>query len=150
MAERCPTEPSLLRNLRQRDGTAGRSWHSEPESGLYFSAGAAPDGSLRSLRPLFTLGTAVAIHNAIERKTGLDVDIKWPNDLLVDGKKVCGILAEMQAEFDRVNSLIIGIGVNVNHAVFPADIGRYGNIAADGFRADSFPNRMPGGVSGGI
>ena len=72
--------------------------------------------------PLFTLGTAVALHNAIERTTGLQVDIKWPNDLLVNGKKVCGILAEMQAEFDRVNSLIIGVGINVNHGGFPADI----------------------------
>jgi BirA family biotin operon repressor/biotin-[acetyl-CoA-carboxylase] ligase len=74
--------------------------------------------------PLFTLGTAVAIHNAIERSTGLQVDIKWPNDLLIDGKKFCGILAEMQAEFDRVNSLIIGVGLNVNHPELPADISK--------------------------
>jgi len=102
-------------------GRLGRSWHSEPESGLYFSL------ILRSriptpYAPLITLGAAVALHNAIERETGLDVDIKWPNDLLVGGKKVCGILAEMQADFDRVSALIIGIGLNVNHAALPAEL----------------------------
>jgi BirA family biotin operon repressor/biotin-[acetyl-CoA-carboxylase] ligase len=103
-------------------GRRGRPWHSEQENGLYFSLVLRPRVP-PGFAPLFTLGTAVAIHNAIERNTGLQVDIKWPNDLLVDGKKVCGILAEMQAEFDRVNSLIIGVGLNVNHSEFPADIG---------------------------
>jgi BirA family biotin operon repressor/biotin-[acetyl-CoA-carboxylase] ligase len=102
-------------------GRRGRSWHSEQEYGLYFSVVLRPRIP-PGFAPLFTLGTAVAMHNAIESTTGLQVDIKWPNDLLVNGMKVCGILAEMQAEFDRVNSLIIGVGVNVNHAGFPADI----------------------------
>jgi len=102
-------------------GRRGRSWHSEQENGIYFSMVLRPRIP-PGFAPLFTLGTAVALHNAIERTTGLAVDIKWPNDLLVNGKKVCGILAEMQAEFDRVNSLIIGVGLNVNHGGFPADI----------------------------
>jgi BirA family biotin operon repressor/biotin-[acetyl-CoA-carboxylase] ligase len=102
-------------------GRRGRSWYSEQEHGLYFSVVLRPRIP-PGFAPLFTLGTAVALHNAIETKTGLQVDIKWPNDLLVNGLKVCGILAEMQSEFDRVNSLIIGVGVNVNHTGFPADI----------------------------
>jgi BirA family biotin operon repressor/biotin-[acetyl-CoA-carboxylase] ligase len=102
-------------------GRLGRFWHSEPESGLYFSLVLRPKVPPQ-YAPLFTLGAAVALHHAIERETGLDVDIKWPNDLLVQGKKVCGILAEMQAEFDRVNSLIIGIGLNVNHVAMPAEL----------------------------
>ena len=102
-------------------GRRGRSWHSEQENGLYFSLVLRPRIP-PGFAPLFTLGTAVALHNAIERNTGLQVDIKWPNDLLMDGRKFCGILAEMQAEFDRVNSLIVGVGVNVNHAELPADI----------------------------
>ena len=102
-------------------GRRGRSWHSAQEHGLYFSMVLRPKIP-PGFAPLFTLGTAVALHNAIERHAGVQVDIKWPNDLLVDGKKVCGILAEMQAEFDRVNSLVIGVGVNINHAEFPADI----------------------------
>ncbi len=102
-------------------GRMGRSWHSEPESGLYFSMVLLPRIP-PTLVPLFALATAVAMHNALERDTRLDVDIKWPNDLLIDGKKVCGILAEIQAEIDRVNALIIGVGLNVNNSGFPDDI----------------------------
>jgi BirA family biotin operon repressor/biotin-[acetyl-CoA-carboxylase] ligase len=75
-----------------------------------------------SLAPLFTLATAAAMHNAIERDTRLEVDIKWPNDLLVGGKKVCGILAEIQAEVDLVKTMVIGAGLNVNHERMPPDI----------------------------
>jgi len=75
-----------------------------------------------SLAPLFTLATAVAMHNAIERYTGLDIDIKWPNDLLVGRQKFCGILSEIQAEVDLVKTMIVGVGVNANHEHFPEDI----------------------------
>ncbi len=102
-------------------GRLGRSWHSEPEAGLYLSMILRPKVP-PSLAPLFTLATAVAMHNAIERDTRIDVDIKWPNDLLVGGKKVCGILAEIQAEVDMVRTLIIGAGLNVNHSKLPDDI----------------------------
>ena len=102
-------------------GRLGRSWHSEPETGLYFTVVLRPTVP-PSLAPLFTLATAVAMHNAIERDTRVDVDIKWPNDLLVGGKKICGILAEIQAEVDMVKTLIIGVGVNVNHRQLPDDI----------------------------
>src|SRR6187402_326644 len=102
-------------------GRRGRSWYSEQENGLYFSLVLRPKVP-PGFAPLFTLGTAVALHNAIEANTGLSIDIKWPNDLLLENKKVCGILAEMQAEFDRVNSLIIGVGINVNQTDFPAEI----------------------------
>jgi BirA family transcriptional regulator, biotin operon repressor / biotin---[acetyl-CoA-carboxylase] ligase len=102
-------------------GRLGRSWHSEAENGLYFSVLLRPRIP-PSLAPLLTLGAAVAMHNAVERETQLDVDIKWPNDLLTGGKKVCGILAEIQAEVDRVNALVVGLGLNVNHSSFPAEI----------------------------
>ncbi len=62
------------------------------------------------------------MHNASEHYTGLDIDIKWPNDLLVEGKKFCGILSEIQAEVDLVKNMVIGIGVNVNHETLPPDI----------------------------
>ena len=78
-------------------GRLGRSWHSEREAGLYFSMILFPKAP-PSLAPLFTLATAVAMHNAVERYSGLDIDIKWPNDLLIHGKKFCGILSEMQAD----------------------------------------------------
>src|SRR5262245_49633110 len=102
-------------------GRLGRPWHSEPENGLYFSIILRPRVPA-SLAALFTLGTAVAVHDAVERDTRLDVDIKWPNDLLIGRKKVCGILAEIQAEVDLVNTLVIGVGLNVNHSAFPPDI----------------------------
>jgi BirA family transcriptional regulator, biotin operon repressor / biotin---[acetyl-CoA-carboxylase] ligase len=102
-------------------GRLGRSWYSEREAGLYLSVVLYPKAP-PSLAPLLTLATTIAVHNAIEKTTQLDVDIKWPNDLLVGGKKVCGILAEMQAEVDRIKMMIIGIGVNVNHESFPEDI----------------------------
>src|SRR5215470_15268967 len=102
-------------------GRLGRSWHSEREAGLYFSVVLFPKVP-PSLAPLLTLGTAVALHNAAERYTGLDIDIKWPNDLLVGGKKFSGVLSEIQAEVDRLQNMIIGVGVNVNHESLPADI----------------------------
>ncbi len=102
-------------------GRLGRAWHSEREAGLYFSMVLYPK-TPPSLAPLFTLATAVAMHNAIERDTRLNVDIKWPNDLLIDNRKVCGILSELQAEVDRIKTMIIGVGVNVNHEHLPADI----------------------------
>ena len=61
--------------------------------------------------PQLTLITAVAVVQAIEEVTGLNPQIKWPNDILINGKKVTGILTEMQAESDRIDSVIIGIGI---------------------------------------
>jgi BirA family transcriptional regulator, biotin operon repressor / biotin---[acetyl-CoA-carboxylase] ligase len=102
-------------------GRLGRSWHSETEAGLYLSMILRPHVP-PNLAPLFTLAAAVAMHDAIERDTRIDIDIKWPNDLLAGGKKVCGILAEIQAEVDMVRTLIIGVGVNINHCRLPDDI----------------------------
>jgi BirA family biotin operon repressor/biotin-[acetyl-CoA-carboxylase] ligase len=102
-------------------GRLGRSWHSEREAGLYLSMVLYPKAP-PSLAPLLTLATTIAAHNAVEKATQLDVDIKWPNDLLIGGKKACGILAEMQAEVDRIKMMIIGVGINVNHESFPDEI----------------------------
>jgi BirA family biotin operon repressor/biotin-[acetyl-CoA-carboxylase] ligase len=106
-------------------GRLGRSWHSEREAGLYFSMVLFPKAP-PSLAPLFTLATAVAMHNAVERYSGMDIDIKWPNDLLAGGKKFCGILSEIQAEVDLVRNLVIGVGVNINHENLPPDIASRG------------------------
>jgi BirA family biotin operon repressor/biotin-[acetyl-CoA-carboxylase] ligase len=102
-------------------GRLGRSWLSERESGLYLTVVLYPKAP-PSLAPLLTLGTTIAAHNAIQRVTGLNTDIKWPNDLLAGGRKVCGVLAEMQAEVDRIKMMIVGIGINVNHDAFPEEI----------------------------
>jgi BirA family biotin operon repressor/biotin-[acetyl-CoA-carboxylase] ligase len=102
-------------------GRLGRSWYSEREAGIYFSMMLFPQAP-PSLAPLFTLATAVAMHNAVERYSGLDIDIKWPNDLLVGGKKFCGILSEIQAEVDQVKTMTIGVGLNANQERLPDDI----------------------------
>jgi BirA family biotin operon repressor/biotin-[acetyl-CoA-carboxylase] ligase len=102
-------------------GRMGRSWHSEAASGIYVSLILKP-AIPPSLAPLLTLGCAVALHNAVERNTNLAVDIKWPNDLLVDGKKIAGILAEIHADLDRLHYLVIGVGLNVNHVELPAEL----------------------------
>ena len=102
-------------------GRLGRSWYSEPESGLYLSLVLRPDVS-PGFAPLFTLACAVALQKAVARQTGLSADIKWPNDLLVEGKKIAGILAEIQADLDRIHVLVVGVGLNVNHASLPEEI----------------------------
>ena len=61
---------------------------------------------------------------AIEHASGLNADIKWPNDLLLSGRKCCGILSEMQAERDDIRYVVVGIGINVNHSVFPEELGQ--------------------------
>jgi BirA family biotin operon repressor/biotin-[acetyl-CoA-carboxylase] ligase len=102
-------------------GRMGRSWHSETGTGLYLSLVLRPQVSPR-LAPLFTLACAAALHDAVEGETGVEVDVKWPNDLLAGGRKIAGILAEMQAEVDRVTTLIVGAGLNVNQTGFPDEI----------------------------
>jgi BirA family biotin operon repressor/biotin-[acetyl-CoA-carboxylase] ligase len=71
---------------------------------------------------MITLMAAVAAHQAVSTTTGLPVDIRWPNDLLVNNKKVCGILTEMSAEVDRLHAVVLGIGINVNHGEMPTDL----------------------------
>jgi len=94
-------------------GRLGRKWISPTHKGLWFSILLRPD-----LRPQeatrLTVASATALRRAIHSETGLNPEIKWPNDILVHGKKVAGILTEMSAELDRVQHIILGIGVNVN------------------------------------
>src|SRR6266700_3606798 len=94
-------------------GRLGRKWMSPARRGLWFSILLRPD-----LRPQettqLTVASATALRRAIQAHTGLKPEIKWPNDLLVCGKKVAGILTELHGELDHVKYVIVGIGVNVN------------------------------------
>ena len=94
-------------------GRLGRKWISPTHKGLWFSLLLRPN-----LRPQeatqLTVASATALRRAIHSETGLNPEIKWPNDILVHGKKVAGILTEMSAELDRIQHIILGIGVNVN------------------------------------
>jgi BirA family biotin operon repressor/biotin-[acetyl-CoA-carboxylase] ligase len=96
-------------------GRLGRSWASPYRCGIYLSCILRPEMSLGEV-PKLTIAASVSVAKAIRELTGLQAVIKWPNDILLDSKKVCGILLEMMAEQDRLGFVVVGIGVNVNTA----------------------------------
>ncbi|NCU16401.1 biotin--[acetyl-CoA-carboxylase] ligase [Pallidibacillus pasinlerensis] len=96
-------------------GRMVRKWHSPKGTGIWASFILRPDIQLQHA-PQLTLLTAVAVVLAIKDVTNIIPEIKWPNDILINGRKVCGILTELQAEEDRIQSVIIGIGINVNQS----------------------------------
>lgn len=102
-------------------GRFGRAWYSEKTSGIYFSLILRPP-----LAPahalLLTLAAGLAGYDAVREATGLSVDIRWPNDLLLGEKKFAGILTEMSAETERVHYVVVGIGINVNHTKLPSEL----------------------------
>ncbi|HET7101271.1 MAG TPA: biotin--[acetyl-CoA-carboxylase] ligase, partial [Terriglobia bacterium] len=102
-------------------GRLGRNWYSEKSSGIYASIVLRPPLS-PAAAPILTLLAGVAAHHALGSATGLEADIRWPNDVLVNGKKVCGILTEMKAEVDRLHMVVLGIGINVNHSSMPEEL----------------------------
>ncbi len=104
-------------------GQAGRGWHSEKSSGIYFTVLLRPEISPMDA-PLITLMTGLAVHQAVAEQTGLAPDIRWPNDVLLDGKKICGILTEMHAEPGRVHFVVVGVGINVNNTSLPKELER--------------------------
>jgi BirA family biotin operon repressor/biotin-[acetyl-CoA-carboxylase] ligase len=94
-------------------GRLGRKWISPARKGLWFSILLRPDMRAQETTRL-TVASATALRRAIESETGLRPEIKWPNDLLLSGKKVAGILTELAGELDHVRYVILGIGVDVN------------------------------------
>ncbi len=102
-------------------GRLGRKWLSPTGQGLWFSVLLRPALSPVSITQL-TVAAATAVARAIRLETGLVPQIKWPNDILLGGKKVVGILTELSAELDRVRYVIIGIGVDVNVTDFPSEL----------------------------
>jgi BirA family biotin operon repressor/biotin-[acetyl-CoA-carboxylase] ligase len=100
-------------------GRHGRTWVSEKDAGLYFSIVLRPKIEMQFL-PLITLMTGVAVHDTLS-EFGIKSDIKWVNDLLVDGKKICGILAET-TETAKGLAVIVGIGINLRSSNFPPEI----------------------------
>jgi len=93
-------------------GRLGRTWIS-PQGNLYLSVVLRPNIPIHKA-PLITLTGAVAVASAIRTMCGLEAGIKWPNDILISGKKVSGLLTEMSAEQDRIRHIVLGIGVDVN------------------------------------
>ncbi|HEY4979632.1 MAG TPA: biotin--[acetyl-CoA-carboxylase] ligase [Candidatus Acidoferrum sp.] len=102
-------------------GRAGRKWHSEVGSGIYVTVLLRPRLSPVQA-PLLTILAGLSLHAAILAQTGLNTELKWPNDILIGGKKLGGILTEMHAEPTQVRFVIVGIGVNVNQEKFPPEL----------------------------
>jgi len=94
-------------------GRKDRTW-SSPEGGLWFSILLYPNISPQS-GMLITMASSIAVAQGIKEITGLNPEIKWPNDLLINGKKVCGILTELDAKGDNIRYSVVGIGLNVNN-----------------------------------
>lgn len=104
-------------------GRLGRGWNSPKYKGICFSLLLCPPVNPSEASQV-TMLAAVSLGRAINSETGVPVGIKWPNDLLVNGKKICGILTELSAEMDRINHLVVGMGINVNQDVedFPGEL----------------------------
>jgi BirA family transcriptional regulator, biotin operon repressor / biotin---[acetyl-CoA-carboxylase] ligase len=104
-------------------GRLGRPWLSPPGTGLYFSVILRPRLAPADL-PKITLAAGLAVCQAVEAETGLQPAIKWPNDLLLDGRKFCGILTESELPPGRAPLAVLGIGINVNTpaTLFPAEL----------------------------
>ena len=99
----------------QGKGRLGRSWESPQDKGIYLSVVLRPPMAPVET-PIFTLAAAVAAVRAIYTVTGLKTGIKWPNDIVAEGKKICGILLEMNSEVDRVNHIVLGMGINYSQS----------------------------------
>jgi BirA family transcriptional regulator, biotin operon repressor / biotin---[acetyl-CoA-carboxylase] ligase len=103
-------------------GRCGNRWHSSRSTGIYCSVVLRPN-----LPPsdalILSLAAGLAVNSAVrEIDSRVNTDLKWPNDLLLDGKKFCGILTEMNAEATRVRHIVVGIGINVNQQKFPEEL----------------------------
>ena len=102
-------------------GRRGRSWTSPPGTGIFMTLLLKPEINPNHASML-TLVTALAVAQAIREVTGEPAQIKWPNDIVINGKKICGILTEMSAQFDYINHIVIGIGINAHNESFPEEI----------------------------
>ncbi|RUS48207.1 biotin--[acetyl-CoA-carboxylase] ligase [Cohnella sp. AR92] len=115
LAEQGAPEGTLVIAEQQNQGRGrmGRHWVSPPGKGIWMSLLLRPNVPLLQT-PQLTLLAAVALNRAIGRVTGLDIGIKWPNDLLIDGRKITGILLESATEDERIRYVVVGMGVSVN------------------------------------
>lgn len=102
-------------------GRLGRQWASPMGGGVYFSMLLFPNGNLNSIQKITTL-VGASLLRALRESFDLDIKIKWPNDILYNGKKIAGILTEMTTEENRIKYLVVGIGINFNTEKLPKDL----------------------------
>lgn len=111
----------LARNQTAGRGRQGRSWSSPAGEGLYLSLILRPETKAADSAVL-TLAAAVAVAETLRLDFDVAADIKWPNDVLASGRKICGILIESAIEGDRIQYAVMGIGVNIAERSFPDEI----------------------------
>ena len=122
LAENLPEGAAVIADHQTHGrGRQGRSWHSEPGTGLYLSTLLKPNLPPEDLACL-TLMVGVATVSAIQQQTSAPAKLKWPNDILLNGKKLAGILCECIAQSGYTPAVIVGIGINLNHTRFPENI----------------------------
>ena len=102
-------------------GRLGRVWKSPKGTGVWISIILKPDISPMSVSSV-TLAAGLAVCRTVKKVSGLEAGIKWPNDVYVNGKKLCGILTEMSAQIEKVDYVIVGIGINANTEYFPEEL----------------------------
>lgn len=102
-------------------GRKGRSWATTKGNSIAASILLKPPVSPESAFSI-TPVLALSIVQGLEKETGIRTGIKWPNDIVLDNKKLCGILTEMNAELDRINYIVVGMGMNINQLSFPQEL----------------------------
>lgn len=102
-------------------GRRGKAWISPPSTGIWMSIILRPS-VMPENASMLTLVAGLAVCKAVREITNLEASIKWPNDIVVNGKKICGLLTEMNSEIDFINFVVIGIGINVNVEEFPEEL----------------------------
>jgi BirA family biotin operon repressor/biotin-[acetyl-CoA-carboxylase] ligase len=111
----------VAREQTEGRGRAGRVWISPADAGLYFSIVLRPERLPARAWPLLTLMAALAVHDALQSACLIEIDIKWPNDILWSERKLCGILAET-VEHEHGRAVVLGIGINLNDQAFPPEL----------------------------
>ena len=130
-----PSTSTYLKNLEQLSegmavfanaqtngrGRRGKAWHSPDEGNIYLSVCFRPSFSVSNY-PILSLLAGLAVARTLSETCGLNCGIKWPNDVVVNGKKICGILAELAGELDAESYCIVGIGINMTNTKFPDSV----------------------------
>lgn len=102
-------------------GRRGRVWESAEEENIYMSLYLRPEFAPEKA-PMLTLVMAYSVAEALRKMFGIETQIKWPNDLILNKKKICGILTEMTMEGRKTQSVVIGVGINLGNQVFPEEL----------------------------
>lgn len=113
----------LAEKQTQGRGRSGRTWHSIKDLNLTFSILLTDTAPFKNNLTLLVFGAANVVASAIENLYQLRTEVKWPNDILVDGKKISGILLESSTQGNKINKIVVGIGINVNQNAFQGQFG---------------------------